>query len=304
MKKQQWMGSGLLLLTALIWGCAFVAQSVAMDTMGPFGFGFLRYLLGGIVLLPLIAQRSYVRRRAGTPSPFSSRDRLLGGVICGTLLFAASALQQVGLMYTTPGKSGFLTALYVVLVPLASRLIFRRPLSPLLYISAAAAVAGLYLLCMDGSSLSLNRGDGYTLLCAALFAAQIMAVDRYVTRVDGVQLACMQFLVAALWNAVFMLLTREPGFSLTAISDSLIPLLYTGIMSSGVGYTLQIIGQKHTPPTVATLLMSLESVFSVLAGVVILHQSIGLREGIGCVIMFAAILLAQIPLPAKKPKNE
>lgn len=283
----------MLLLAALIWGCAFVAQSVAMDHLGPFTFGSMRFFMGALVLLPVIAWRSKKQ-----PAKTRLRDVLLGGAVCGTLLFFATAAQQIGLIYTTVGKSGFITALYVVLVPLAGWVLFRRRVSPLLWVAAAAALGGLYLLCGE-NGFSLNRGDVYTLLCAVFFGAQIMAVDYFVTRVDGVVLSCLQFAVSGVLNGIVALIA-EPAISWSAVTAAWLPLCYTGILSSGVAYTLQILGQKRTPPAVASILMSLESVFAVLAGAVILLQWPTPREAVGCVLMFAAVIVAQIPSMIQK----
>lgn len=298
MKKEQWLGSGMLLLTAMIWGCAFVAQSVAMDSIGPFTFGALRFAIGALTLTPVMAVSARIRRQAGVKTAGRRRDLLLGGALCGTLLFLGSAMQQIGLLTTTVGKSGFLTALYIVLIPLAGLILYRRPPSVTLIVSVAAAVGGLYLLCLPGGG-AFNRGDGYTLLCALMFTAHILAVDAFAPKADGVQLSFVQFSVCALWHAVIAII-REPRLSWTAVTAAWVPLLYTGILSCGVAYTLQVLGQKRTPPTVASLLMSLESVFAVLAGALVLGQFPTLRETAGCCLMFAAVLLAQLPLPRRK----
>lgn len=286
----------MLLLAALIWGCAFVAQSVAMEHIGPFSFGSLRFFMGAAVLLPVILWRT---KRQHLPPAARPRDMLLGGIMCGSLLFLASSAQQIGLIYTTVGKSGFITALYVVLVPLGGWVLFRHRVSPLLWVAAAVAMAGLYLLCGE-NGFSLNRGDAYTLLCAVFFTAQIMAVDHYVTRVDGVVLSCLQFAVSGVLNGITALVT-EPAITWSAVSAAWLPLCYTGVLSSGVAYTFQILGQKRTPPAVASIIMSLESVFAVLAGAVILLQWPGPREAVGCVLMFAAVVTAQIPSMIAKP---
>ncbi len=294
--KQTLVGSGMLLIAALIWGCAFVAQSVAMDFLGPFTFGSLRFFLGALVLLPVIWYR---KKKQGNPLVARPRDTLVGGVLCGGFLFLASSAQQIGLMYTTVGKSGFITALYVILVPFAGWLLFRQRVSSLVWVAAAVALGGLYLLCGE-SGFSLNRGDVYTLVCAVFFTGQIIAVDHYVTRVDGVLLSCLQFAVSGVLNGVVALVT-EPAIAWQAVVAAWLPLCYTGILSSGVAYTFQILGQKRTPPAVASILMSLESVFAVLAGAVLLMQWPNMRESFGCVLMFAAVLFAQIPSMITKP---
>lgn len=217
---------------------------------------------------------------------------LLGGLSCGLALGLASGLQQVGIQYTTVGKAGFITALYIVIVPILG-LFFRKKVGAKLWVSVVIAIFGLYLLCMSGS-LRLEWGDFLVLLCAVCFSVHIMVIDYFTTKVDGVQMSCIQFFVAALFSAVCMLFTEgvpDPH----AVAISWVPILYAGVLSSGVGYTLQIIGQKGVNPTAASLVLSLESVISVLAGWVILGQSMSPREILGCVLMFCAIILAQLP---------
>ena len=286
----------LLLLTATIWGVAFVAQSVGMDYVGPFTFLFARSVIGGVVLLPVVA----VLHRAGpghaSAAPTDRRRArnilLLGGVCCGAALCFASVLQQAGLLYTTVGKSGFLTACYILIVPLLSLLLFRRRCGRLVWCGVALALLGLYFLCLtDG--LPINFGDLLTLACALLFSVHILVIDYFSPRTDGVKISCIQFFVCAIIAGAGMLLFEQP--SLTALLAAWKPVLYAGALSSGVGYTLQIIGQKGMNPTVASLIMSMESVISVLAGWVILGQALSARELLGCVLMFAAIVLAQLP---------
>lgn len=303
MRRKQLVGSGMLLLAALIWGCAFVAQSVAMEHIGPFCFGAMRFAIGGITLLPVMAVSAAARvRRGETIAPSRRcRDLWVGGVLCGGLLFFASSAQQLGLLYTSVGKSGFITALYIVLVPIGGLLVFRRRLSPLLTVSIAAAVGGLYLLCMQGG-LSLNRGDVYTFVCAILYTGHILAVDAFAPKTDGVQLSCLQFFVSALLNGAVALLC-EPTVSWEMVKAAWLPLLYTGVMSSGVAYTFQILGQKRTSPAVASLLMSTESVFAALAGAVLLEQWLSLRELAGCCFMLVAVLVAQIPALVSSTKK-
>lgn len=289
----------LLFLTAFIWGTAFVAQSVGMDHIGPFTFNAVRSLVGGLALIPVILV--FNRRKSPARRQTERANRkvlLLGGVCCGLALGVASCLQQVGMQYTTVGKAGFLTALYIVIVPILG-LFFRRKAGAKLWVSVAIAIVGLYLLCMSGS-LRLQLGDFLVLLCALAFSVHIMVIDHFTTQVDGVQMSCIQFFVAAAFSAVCMLFTEgvpDPG----AVAISWVPILYAGVLSSGVGYTLQIVGQKGVNPTAASLVLSLESVISVLAGWVILGQSMSPREILGCVLMFCAILLAQIPDRKKRP---
>lgn len=290
----------LLFLTATIWGVAFVAQSVGMDYVGPFTFLFARSLIGGIVLLPVVAvlHRSGPGHAGETPADRrrARKTLLLGGVCCGAALCFASIFQQVGLLYTTVGKSGFLTACYILIVPLIG-LLFGRKCGKLVWCGVALAIAGLYFLCLtDG--FSVNLGDAITFVCAILFSVHILVIDYFSPRTDGVKMSCIQFFVCAAIAAAGMLLFEQP--SLGALLAAWKPVLYAGALSSGVGYTLQIVGQKGMNPTVASLIMSLESVISVIAGWLILGQSLSGREIFGCVLMFAAIVLAQLPNAPKE----
>lgn len=290
-----------LFLTAFIWGTAFVAQSVGTEYVGAFTFNMSRSVLAGLFLLPVIAVMS--RRKAGgagaaalqgaAPDEKKRERKLLitGGVVCGIVLCVSSNLQQIGIGYTTVGKAGFITAMYIILVPVFSIFLHKKA-GIKLWISVVIAVAGLYLLCMNGS-FSVAKGDLIVLLCAVSFAIHILAVSYFSPKVDGVKMSCIQFWVVAALSAVGMLLFERPDPK--AVLDAWMPVCYAGILSSGVGYTLQIVGQRDMNPTVASLIMSLESVISVIAGWAILHQTMGAREIWGCVLMFAAIVLAQIP---------
>lgn len=303
MKKTEWKSPALLFLTAVVWGVAFVAQSVGMDYVGPFTFNCIRCLIGAVVLVPCIwfldgwKQRpdgaSCGRESAGAPSGASdgSHALLAGGICCGLALFVASNLQQIGIQYTTVGKAGFITALYIVLVPVFGIFLKKRA-GIRVWVSVALAVAGLYLLCIT-DRLALGKGDILVLLCAVVFAVHILVVDHFSAKTDGVRMSCIQFLVCGLLSGVCMLLTEHPEMRL--ILQAWQPILYAGIFSCGVGYTLQIVGQKGTDPTVASLILSLESVVSVLAGWLLLGQRLSVRELGGCALMFAAILLAQLP---------
>ena len=279
----------MLLLTAMIWGAAFVAQSVGMDYVGPFTFNAGRYYLGALVLLPVVLLQRKGKQSADTS--WRNPKLWVGGLICGVIMFAATSLQQVGLLYTTVGKAGFITALYVVFVPLAG-LFLGKKLRPLVLGCVVMAVVGLYLLCMSGAT-TLNPGDGLMLGCAAIFTFHILAVDYFSPRVDGVKLSLLQFAVSAVICTLPALVLEENHIS--GLIAAWIPLLYTGICSCGIGYTFQILGQKRTDPTVASIIMCMESVFSVLFGWLILNQSLSPRELGGCGLMFIAILLSQLP---------
>ena len=287
----------LLALTALIWGSAFVAQSVGMDYIGPFTFNSIRSFMGGIVLLPVIFIMKRQRRKNGQGAP-SSGDRktlIIGGICCGIALAAASSLQQIGIVYTSAGKAGFITALYILIVPIMGLFLGRRA-GLKVWIGVALAVAGMYFLCItDGFSIS--KGDFLVFLCAIVFSVHILVIDHFAPKVDGVALSCIQFFVCGILCAVPMFVQEQPRIS--EILAAWMPLAYAGVLSCGVAYTLQVIAQKNTDPTVASLLLSLESVFSVLTGWVILGERLSGRELFGCALVFAAVLLAQIP--GKKP---
>ncbi|MDO4298359.1 MAG: DMT family transporter [Lachnospiraceae bacterium] len=298
MKRTSWRNPLLLLLTAVIWGVAFVAQSVGMDYIGPFTFNCVRSIIGGIVLIPCIWLLDRMKGHGDggkTGSSGESKEEkqvlLTGGICCGAALFLASNLQQFGIKYTTVGKAGFITALYIVLVPVLG-IFLKKAIGLKVWISVALAVAGLYLLCItDG--FSIGKGDFLVLLCALVFSIHILVIDYFSPKTDGVRLSCIQFLVCGILSGIGMLMTESP--SLTAVLQAWMPILYAGVMSCGVAYTLQIIGQKGMDPTVASLILSLESVVSVLAGWLLLGQKLSVRELSGCVLMFIAIILAQLP---------
>lgn len=279
-----------LVAAAFFWGTTFVAQSDAADVIGPFTFNGIRSMIGSIVLLPLVAWIGHSPRDAeGKPTPF--KKQLFYGAICGGCLFLATNLQQIGIEYTTAGKSGFVTALYVVLVPVFGLLIFKKKSGWNIWLAVALAAIGLYFLCVT-EGFSVQKGDAITFFCAIVFAFHILAVDKVSDRIAGVTLSCIQFFVSGTLSLISMVIFEDPQWS--QIQAAVFPLLYAGILSCGVAYTLQIVGQKHTDPTIASILMSLESVFAVLSGWIVLDQQLSTKETIGCVIMFAAILMAQL----------
>ncbi|MGN0466505.1 MAG: DMT family transporter [Lachnospiraceae bacterium] len=282
----------ILLLTASIWGIAFVAQSVGMDYVGPFTFNAVRSIIGGIVLIPCIFFLNKLSEKEKKYDSSKEKNLLLtGGICCGIFLCAASNFQQIGIKYTTVGKAGFITACYIILVPILGIFLGKKT-GKMIWLSVVLAVIGLYLLCISGS-FSIGKGDFFVLCCAFLFAVHILIIDYFAPKTDGVKLSCIQFLVSGILSSIFMFLFENP--TLFALLQAWKPLLYAGVMSCGVAYTLQIIGQKNMNPTVASLILSLESCISVLAGWVLLHQKLSLREILGCVIMFIAILIAQLP---------
>ena len=287
-------GSLLLLLGAVIWGAAVVAQRMGMDNIGPFYFTAIRMLMAWLALLPVVMMNDRRKRKTGrtAPSAEDRRRQRKAGLICGLLLFSASSLQQVGLVETSAGKAGFITALYVVLVPVAGWLLFRRNPGRVIWLGVILALLALYLLCIPEGGFRLERGDGLVLGCAVCFTGQILCVDRFAPTVDGLRLSRDQFLVTGVLSLAVALLTET--FSLQGVRDALIPLVYTGVFSGGIGYTLQIIGQREVNPTVASLLMSMESVFAVLTGALLLGERMTGRETWGCVLMFSAVILAQL----------
>jgi len=309
----------LLLLTALIWGVAFVAQDVAMDAMEPFTFNAARTLVAALVLLPCIRLLDRLERKRadasgtgappgngvatgcgvaptasrafGTMTPQQKRTLLIGGLCCGVALFFGTSLQQFGIKETSAGKAGFVTALYIVLVPL-SGLLFKRSVRRNVWIAVGLCLIGLFLLCVT-DTLTIGAGDLALLLCAAAFTVHILVIDHFSPKTDCVRMSCLQFFVASALCTVMMVLTEHPTFG--GLLKGWIPLLYAGVLSGGMGYTLQMIAQRDTDPTVASLLMCLESVFAVLAQWVILGELLTARELLGCGLMLVGIVLAQLP---------
>ena len=296
--KQQIKSSLILLLTATIWGVAFVAQSVGMEYIGPFTFNAIRCVLGGLVLIPVILVLKK-KKETGAENQEKEDKKTLwaGGIACGVILCIASNLQQFGIMEASVGKSGFFTALYIVMIPVIGIFIGKRP-GIKLWFCVALAVVGMYLLCMKDGSFTIERADIMLLLCALAFSFHILVVDYFSPKVDGVKMSCIQFFVCGVLSAVGMLFTETPDIS--NIQAAWLPLLYAGLLSCGVGYTLQIVGQKGINPVIASLIMSLESVISALAGWVILGQVLSPKEILGCVLIFVAIIITQIPIGNKK----
>ena len=297
MKNRKMLGNILLLITAMIWGTAFVFQRVGMESIEPVTFTSARMWLAALA--------------AGTASLFlgkkgaedagdraaGRRDTLLGGVFCGLFLAAASIFQQAGIVTTTAGKAGFITALYILLVPVLNLVLFKKNSGLHVWLAVAAGVFGMYLLCMK-EGFRLTRGDSLVCVCAFLFSGHILCCDYFARRADPVRLAAIQFVTVGLVSGVIALIFEEP--TLEKLRAALVPILYCGIVSGGVGYTLQMVAQGFTDPIVASLLMSLESVFAALAGALLLHERMTGRELLGCAVMFAAIILVQLPAPGRK----
>ena len=293
----------LLLLTAIIWGSAFVAQKSGMDYVEPFTFNGIRTFIGGLVLIPVI----FFMEKKNPPEEISREEKtkknkelLIGGICCGLALFAASSLQQFGVSYTTAGKAGFITTLYVVFVPIISVLL-RKKVRPIMWLCVAMGAVGLYLLCMTDASFRLTFGDTLVLLCAVAFAVHILTVDHFSPKMDGIKLSCIQFLTVGIVSMVCMFIFEHPDIH--AILDCAVPLLYAGVLSCGLGFTFQVVAQKHAEPTVASLLMSLESVFGVLGGWLVLGEIMNSTEILGCCLMLAGMLVTQAGLLLKKTRR-
>lgn len=308
MKKTQVRNSFLLLLTAIIWGSAFVAQSVGMEHVEPFTFTFTRSIIGGMVLIPVIvllrktdsaAMRSDMQGVNAAGIHGITKYEWLGGICCGIALCAASNFQQIGMLHTTVGKAGFITALYVVIVPILG-LFLRKRVPALIWFCVVLSVAGLYLLCMPKGAFTLAQGDVLVLICALLFSFHILIIDYFSPKGDGVVISCIQFFVCGILSGIIMLFVENPTFA--NIMDAKWSILYAGALSSGVAYTLQVVAQKGVNPTVASLILCLESVVAVLAGWIILGDKLTSRELAGCILMFVAIVLAQLPTPKKERK--
>ena len=293
--KKQFSGVFALLGATVIWGSAFIAQSVGMDKIGPFTFQAVRCFLAVVFLFPASALFS-----KGKPFRKSWADPALwrSGIICGLALFAASSLQQIGLVYTDAGKAGFLTAMYIVFVPFLGFFVGQKPGRNAL-LSLIPAIVGLYLLSCTSVS-GINKGDVLLLLCAVAFSVQILLIDKHCAGLDGLKLNCIQALVVTVLSVPCALLTETVDFSL--IASCWLPLGYAGVLSRGVAYTRQIVGQKRVPPTAAALLMSLESVFAALCGWLLLHETMTKAEMLGCVLVFAAVVISQLPEKRQKAK--
>ena len=300
--KEQLKGESLLFLAALIWGVSFVFQKTGMDYVGPMTFGLMRFGIGSLATLPFIfIYDYYCKNKDLDVMRFTDRTMLKAGILTGLANFGLSSLQQIGLVYTTAGKAGFISAMYVAVVPILM-LFLRRKIRRLTWLCIAFALVGLYLLCMTGSAgefLHLQLGDGLVLGSSVFSAAEIILIDHYADKVNPMKLSFMQFVIAAILSGVcaFAFETVE----VSAIIDCRIPILYTGLLEIGAAYTLQIFGQKTAPPVISTIIMSLESVFAVLSGAIFLHEVMSGREITGCVIMFIALLLIQI---TDTPKGE
>ena len=302
MKNGKMLGNGLLLLTAMIWGTAFAFQRAGMDKIEPITFNAARMALAAIAvgLVALFTRKRGAGSSAGTRTPGEQKryrkDNIVGGLFCGVFLSLGSIFQQMGLVYTTAGKAGFITAMYILLVPVFGFIIFRRKNTWLVRAAVLLGIVGMYFLCISGD-FRLSRGDALVSACALFYTGHILSCDHFGKRGDPIVISTIQFVTATVISAVMAFITEEP--SVEKVASALIPILYCGIVSGGIGFTLQIVAQRITEPTTASLLMSMEAVFAVIAGVVLLHERMSVREISGCLIMLAAIVLVQIPVNGK-----
>ena len=298
MKRTELGSAVLLFLAALIWGVAFVAQSVGMEYVGPFTFNGSRFLLGGLVLTPVALIREVKYRKGKAYQSLSAKEKktygattLLGGLCCGIAIFVASSFQQIGMQYTSVGKAGFITALYIVLVPILG-IFLKKKVATVVWLGVVLGAIGSYFLCIT-ESFTINSGDLLIFACAVCFSFHILIIDYFAPKADGVSLSCLQFWFSGIVSMVIAFLSESP--EMDAILQAAGPILYAGIMSCGVAYTLQILGQKRMNPAIASLILSLESVVSVLAGWLFLQEMMTKRQLIGCALVFGAVILAQIP---------
>lgn len=304
MNKKALKSNFSLLLAAAIWGVAFVAQSEAMNYIGAFAFTSIRYILGSLALIPVsvITLRSLKKQVGDEEVRKTVKRSFISGAVCGVVLFFASISQQIGLKYTAPGKAGFITAMYIVLVPVFGRIVFKSKTSVNTWISVALATGALYLLCV-GESFSIAVGDLWVILCAFLFTVHILVIDKVSPGADSVTLSMVQFFVAGLVAIPFAIFIEDP-VTASQIKAAGVSILYTGLLSTATAFTLQVVGQKSSGnPTVSALLMSMESVFAAIAGWLILHDTFSAKEFTGVILMASAIVLSQIPVGELRKKR-
>ncbi len=302
MKRKKMISNCMLLITAFIWGSSFVAQSKGLDYVGPFTFNTVKNIIGGFFLIPIIMvidkikMKNQLADQQFKEEKIMNKTLIIGGILCGIALYAGCSLQQFGLLYTTAGKSGFITALYIVIVPLLG-IFFKNRITLKVWISVVVAIFGFYLLCIT-ENFNINKGDIITLVCALFFSIHILLIDYFSPRVDGVRMSCIQFFVCGIISFFSMIIFEEP--SISSILSAWLPLAYAGFLSCGVAYTLQVIAQKDTEPVIASLIMSLEAVFAALSGWLILHEVLSVQEFIGCILVFVAIVITQLPSKHEK----
>ena len=307
MNNKKFISNILLLSAALIWGVSFVFQRKGMEYIEPLTFAASRLVLAALAVWLMVLVLGAREKRSGDTAPRSEEEEkeyrkntIKGGVLAGLCLVGAGAFQQMGVVYTTAGKAGFITALYMMLVPVINRIFFHKKSSLQVWIGVFLGVIGLYLLCMT-ESFTLAKGDALVLTCSVFFALHILTCDHFVDKGDPVKISAIQFTTACLCTWVLAFCFEDPTWE--KIVSAAVPIAYCGVMSGGVAYTFQILAQKNTDPAIASLLLSLESVFAVIAGAIMLQEMMTGRELLGCIIMFAAIILVQIPLPSKKKES-
>lgn len=293
MDKKKLLANGQLILASAIWGLAFVAQRVGMGSVGPFMFGAARYMLGALTLYLLIR----VMRLRGQDIPIT-KGAIKGGLTCGVFLLLGSTLQQSGLVYTTASKAGFITALYIVLVPVLAGVIFRKKIRLRVWVGVALATLGLYLVSFSGTLEDINIGDVMMFIGAFLWAGHIFAIDHFVKKYEPLVLSMVQFTFASIASAVLTLMFET--VELQGVLEVAVPILYTGIFSAGIGFTLQMMGQRHTDPTITSMILSLEAVFGAVGGYLLLNEIMTARELTGFALIFIAIILAQLPAKQKE----
>lgn len=303
---KRYKGQLYLLLAAVIWGSAFIFQKMGMDHIGPFTFGVFRFILGSVALLPVIwiSDRFNDRKPAGTHNisgTWKNGALIAGGLLCGTASFVAGSLQQIGIVYTTAGKAGFITSMDIVIVPLLM-LVLRQKISRITWLGIAVALIGLWLLSIT-DDFTIAKGDAFVMGCAVAYSVQILLIDHYAARVDVLKLSFLQFFVAGLLSVPAALMTET--IELQAIADCAVPILYVALLEVSIAFTLQVVGQKYTSAASAALIMSMESVFAALCGALFLHETMSGRELAGCMIMFAAFIITQIPdIRSSSPRSE
>lgn len=300
MKTSKAFGNLILLLTSIIWGLAFVFQRTGMDNVGPITFNAVRMASASAFLI-ILSVFFDLRKRRNAPNEAQNdaeatkkrkKATVVGGLLCGFFLTVSSLTQQMGMVHTTAGKAGFITAMYMLFVPIVNLILFKKKTSKTVWCAIALGIVGMYLLCVK-ENFTLTSGDALILLCAFLFSGHILCCDKYAPNCDPLKLSAIQFTVAAVVCAVLAFIFETPTVS--GILSAAVPILYCGIVSGGIGYTLQIVGQKHTDPATASIIMSFESVFAAIAGALILHETMLPQELVGSVIMFVAIILVQLP---------
>lgn len=302
MKKKRIFGNVLLLVTAMIWGTAFAAQRVGMELIEPITFNAARMALaavfiGGVAIFLWKKEKAEPAKRSPEEQKEYTKNTIIGGILCGTFLNLASIAQQMGIVYTSAGKAGFITAMYMLLVPIINFLIFKKKNTLLVWLAVLLGVGGMYLLCIT-DDFKITGGDSLVALCALFFSCHILCCDHFSKKGNPIRISAIQFVTATVISTVIAAFAENP--TKEKLISAFIPIAYCGIMSGGIGYTLQIIGQRYTEPTVASLLMSLEAVFAVIAGAILLSERMSTREIIGCIVMMAAIVLVQIPMPNKE----